>query len=260
MSDTLKIVTIQSDLIWENPEKNRVQFSKKIKDITEPVDVIVLPEMFTSGFTMNPQNVSESMDGETIVWLKTLAKEKQAAITGSLVIEEGKLFYNRMVFVHPNGVVETYNKRHTFTLAGEHKAYSKGDKHLIVTYKNWRICPLVCYDLRFPVWARNTQEYDVLIYVANWPKVRIKAWNVLLQARAIENMSYCVGVNRVGLDEKEIEYSGNTAVYNVLGKKISHTLPYKETTEVLTLSKHHIEKNRRHLGFLKDKDAFNLIR
>lgn len=260
MSHTLKIVTIQSDLIWENPEQNLLQFSKKIKAILEPVDIIVLPEMFTSGFTMQPAQVAETMNGKTVQWLKALAKEKDAAITGSIVIQEAGKFYNRLIFMYPNGTLETYNKRHTFTLAGEQKEYSKGENQLVVTYKNWRICPLVCYDLRFPVWSRNTQDYDVLIYVANWPKARIKAWDILLQARAIENMSYCVGVNRVGLDEKEIEYSGNTAVYNVLGEKISLTLPHNETTEIVTLSKQHIEKNRRHLGFLKDKDAFNLIK
>ncbi|TYB71799.1 nitrilase family protein [Bizionia saleffrena] len=259
MSDTLKIVTIQSDLVWENPEQNREQFGKKIKAIAESVDIIVLPEMFTSGFTMHPEHVAETMHGKTIKWLQALAKDKDAAITGSLVIKETDAFYNRMVFVHPNGDIEIYNKRHTFTLAGEEKAYYKGEKQLIVSYKNWRICPLVCYDLRFPVWARNTQNYDVLIYVANWPKVRIKAWDVLLQARAIENMSYCVGVNRVGFDNKNNEYSGHTAVYNVLGEKLSETLQNIATTEMVTLYKCHIEKNRRHLGFLKDRDNFNLI-
>ncbi|WP_417236739.1 amidohydrolase [Bizionia paragorgiae] len=259
MPDSLKVVTIQSDLVWENPEQNRLLFDKKIKALSEPVDLIVLPEMFTSGFTMHPERVAETMSGKTIQWLKSWAKEKEAAITGSVVIKENDTFYNRLVFVHPNGTVDSYNKRHTFTLAGEHKAYSKGSKQLIVSYKDWRICPLVCYDLRFPVWSRNTQEYDLLIYVANWPEVRIKAWDTLLQARAIENMSYCVGVNRIGLDEKNIKYSGNTAVYNVLGEKISQSIPHEASTEIVTLSKSHIEKNRRHLGFLNDKDRFSLI-
>ncbi|MBT8384643.1 MAG: nitrilase family protein, partial [Bacteroidia bacterium] len=163
MSNSLKIALIQSELIWENPEKNRINFSKKILSIKEDLDLIILPEMFTTGFTMNPYDVAETMDGESIIWLKKLASEKNTAITGSLIIKENNNFYNRLVFVFPYGEIQTYDKRHTFTLAGEHQVYAAGNKKLIVDYKGWKICPLICYDLRFPVWSRNVENYDLLI-------------------------------------------------------------------------------------------------
>ncbi len=258
MQNELKIALIQSNLVWENPTQNRMNFSKKIKDINEHIDLIVLPEMFTSGFTMNPKTVAESMQGETIKWMKSITKKSNAAIVGSIVIKESDNYYNRLLFVTPNGEIETYNKRHTFTLAGEDKVYKAGTEKLIVNYKGWKICPLICYDLRFPVWARNTTDYDILLYVANWPKVRISAWDALLKARAIENMSYCVGVNRVGLDGNNFEYSGSSAVYDVLGEKISKIELYKEQTEIIILDKNLIKKYREKLQFLNDKDDFNL--
>ena len=191
MHDQLKIALIQSDLVWENPKKNRKHFKEKIESISKPVDMIVLPEMFSTGFTMNAKDVAETMDGKTVAWMKKKALKTNAAIIGSLVISEDGKFYNRLLFVEPSGDIHIYDKRHTFTLAGEEKIYASGTKKLIVDYKGWKICPLVCYDLRFPVWARNTENYDVLLYVANWPKPRILAWDTLLKARAIENMSYC---------------------------------------------------------------------
>ena len=258
MTNTLKIALIQSDLVWENPKQNRHHFSTKINKLSEPVDLIILPEMFTSGFTMNAKQVAETMTGETLSWMKTLSKEKDAAITGSLVIEEHSSFFNRLVFVQPDGTIHYYDKRHTFTLAGEHNVYKAGQNNIIINYKGWKIKPLVCYDLRFPVWARNVEDYDLIFYVANWPKVRIKAWDTLLQARAIENMSYCIGVNRVGLDGNAYEYSGHSAAYDVLGKRID-AIPYdKEATEIITLDKTHIETYRNKLGFLNDQDQFIL--
>jgi predicted amidohydrolase len=222
------------------------------------VDIILLPEMFTSGFTMNPTKVAESMQGETVAWMKESASKKQAAITGSLVVEENGFYYNRLLFVHPDGVVESYDKRHTFTLAGENEVYSAGTQKLIVNYKGWKICPLICYDLRFPVWARNVENYDVLIYVANWPKVRIAAWDALLKARAIENMSYCIGVNRVGLDGNNHEYSGHSAAYDVLGKRLDTIPTDKEAIEIVTLNKKDLEIYRMKLNFLEDRDEFSL--
>jgi len=257
--DKLTLALIQSDLVWQNPEQNRKIFSNKINSISQEVDLIVLPEMFTSGFTMNPDQVADTMDGKTVSWMQKLAKEKQIAITGSIVIIEDSKFYNRLLFVHPSGKVETYNKRHTFTLAGEDKVFTAGTEKLLVDYKGWKICPLICYDLRFPVWARNIENYDVLLYVANWPKPRIKAWNTLLKARAIENMCYSIGVNRVGLDNNNLEYSGNSAVYNVLGEKLSNLTSHKEQIEIVELNKNHIKTNRDKLQFLNDKDNFNLI-
>jgi predicted amidohydrolase len=258
MQEQLKIALIQTELFWENPEQNRIHLTKQIEGISESVDLIVLPEMFTSGFTMNASAVAETMFGETVVWMQDLALLEQTAIMGSVVISENGNFYNRLLFVHPNGIIESYDKKHTFTLAGEHKVYTAGKEKLLVTYKGWKICPLICYDLRFPVWARNVEEYDVLIYVANWPKVRITAWDTLLKARAIENMSYCVGVNRVGVDGNGHEYSGHSAVYDVLGHKLDSISENQEAIEIVTLSKSHIKMYREKLNFLNDKDAFKL--
>lgn len=259
MSKHLNIALIQTDLVWEDPNLNRAELSKKIDALADSVDVVVLPEMFTSGFTMNPSHVAETMRGETITWLKTLAAKKQMAITGSLVIKENENFYNRMVFVHPSGKIDQYDKRHTFTLAGEDKVYTAGDKKIMVNYKGWNICPLVCYDLRFPVWSRNSENYDVLIYVASWPAIRMVAWDTLLKARAIENMSYCVGVNRVGTDANNHDYSGHSAVYDVLGERID-TIPFnEEAIEMVTLKKEDIELNRSKFSFLADQDQFSIM-
>lgn len=224
----------------------------------EEVDLIVLPEMFSSGFTMNPKAVAETMNGETIAWLQHLAKAKDCAITGSLVIEENGKYYNRLVFVYPNGELKTYDKRHLFTLAGEDKVYTAGKEKLIIEYKGFRICPLICYDLRFPVFARNVEDYDVLIYVANWPKPRINAWDILLKARAVENMSYAIGVNRIGMDENELEYVGHSQTVDFLG---NYLLEAQETDGVfiVELDKEKLLETRSKLAFLKDKDSFKLL-
>ncbi|WP_290700530.1 amidohydrolase [Lacinutrix sp.] len=258
MQDQLKIVLIQSNLVWENAVQNRINFRTKIEAISQQVDIIVLPEMFTSGFNMNAKAIAETKEGETVAWMQDLAKQKQASIVGSIAVIEKSKYYNRLLFVKPNGEIIQYNKRHGFSLAGEDKIFTAGKEKVIIEYKGWKICPQICYDLRFPVWSRNVEEYDVLLYVANWPKARIAAWDALLKARAIENMSYCVGVNRVGLDGNNYEYPGHSAVYNVLGEKLTLENSNKETTEMVILHKMHIEKNRRHLGFLNDKDTFNL--
>ena len=258
MQNQLKIAVIQSNLVWENPEQNRINFTQKIESISEHVDLIVLPEMFTTGFTMNAIEVAETINGETVNWMRYIASKNNTAIVGSIIISENNYFYNRLLFVHPNGTIEQYDKRHTFTLAGEHKTYSAGTNTLIVNYNGWKICPLICYDLRFPVWARNTKNYDALIYVANWPKVRIDVWDTLLKARAIENMSYCIGVNRVGLDANNHEYSGHSAVYDVIGNRLDTIALGKEVIDIITLDKSHIETYRNKLGFLNDRDEFTL--
>jgi len=258
MQNELKIALIQADLVWENPIQNRINFSEKINSISEAFDLIILPEMFTSGFTMNAEKIAETMDGETITWLKKIAKEKDAAITGSIVINAHGNYFNRCFFVEPDGTISTYDKRHTFTLAGEHKVYKAGKTKAIINYKGWKICPLICYDLRFPVWARNVENYDLLLYVANWPKARINAWDVLLKARAIENMVYCIGVNRVGLDGNNYEYPGHSAAYDILGNRIDSISEDKETINIVILEKNTIKKYREKLNFLNDKDDFNL--
>lgn len=259
MQEALKIALIQTDLVWENPEQNRLNFTEKLETLDETIDVIVLPEMFTSGFTMNAKSVAETMDGTTVSWMIDLAKTKQIAIAGSIVIFENGKYYNRFLFIEPSGKLSYYDKRHTFTLAGEDKVYTAGKERVIIDYKGWKICPLICYDLRFPVWARNTDNYDILIYVANWPVPRIDAWDTLLKARAIENMSYCIGVNRIGVDGMDVKYCGSSAVYDVLGKKLTDIPLNKETIEVVTLRKNHIGKYRNALKFLDDKDDFNLL-
>lgn len=258
MQNQLKIALVQSDLVWENPKENLENFTKKINTISEAVDIIVLPEMFTTGFTMNASKVAESMNGDTVLWMKNMAKNTNAAIVGSVVIFEEKNYYNRLLFVEPSGYISKYDKRHTFTLVGENKTYTAGTEKVIINYKGWKISPLICYDLRFPVWARNVANYDVLLYVANWPKPRVSAWDALLKARAIENMSYCIGVNRVGIDGVKSEYSGHSGCYDVLGDLQTSFKPNEEQTELVTLEKRHIELYRNKLKFLDDRDLFSI--
>ncbi|PKB16936.1 amidohydrolase [Flavobacterium sp. 5] len=253
----MKIALIQSSLSWENPKANRNHFEEQINAIDEIVDLIVLPEMFSTGFTMNPSAVFETMQGETVLWLQSLAKVKSVAITGSLVVKENDNFYNRLLFVFPSGEIQFYDKRHLFTLAGEDKIYTAGKEKLIFEYKGWRICPLICYDLRFPVFARNVEEYDLLIYVANWPKSRILAWDTLLQARAIENMSYTIGVNRVGFDNNNFEHNGYSQVVDFLGNYILEPIE-TEGIFIVELSKKEQLQARKKFNFLNDQDFFDL--
>lgn len=253
----MKIALIQIPLLWEDPKLNRFCIEEKINSIEEGTDLIVLPEMFTTGFTMQPEPVAETMQGETVLWMQSLAKAKNCAITGSLVIVEDEKYYNRLLFVFPSGEMQYYNKRHLFTLAGEDISYTKGTQKLIVEYRGWKICPLICYDVRFPVFARNSEGYDVLLYVANWPTIRIQAWDTLLKARAIENMSYVIGCNRVGTDEKDYDYSGHSQVIDHLGNYL--VAPQEiEGIFYAQLDKEALEKTRAKLGFLNDQDTFEL--
>ena len=253
----MKVALIQAPLVWENPKQNRNYFENKINSIRENIDLIVLPEMFTSGFTMNPKAVAESMQGETVSWLQALAKTKNLAITGSLVIEENGNFYNRLVFVFPSGEMRSYDKKHLFTLAGENKTYTSGTEKMLLEYQGFKICSLICYDLRFPVFARNTEEYDVLIYVANWPKPRINAWDALLKARAIENMCYTIGVNRIGEDPNKHDYPGHSQVIDYLGNYLIEPQE-NEGVFITTINKNTLEATRQKLGFLNDRDAFTI--
>ncbi|WP_298309338.1 nitrilase family protein [Flavobacterium sp.] len=254
----MKIALIQTELSWENPNENKALLQEKINAISQYVDLIVLPEMFTSDFTMNPQNVAQTMQGEAISWLKETAKSKDCAITGSLVIEENGNYFNRLVFVFPTGEIQTYDKRHLFTLAGEDKFYTAGKDKLIVEYKGFKICPLVCYDLRFPVFARNVEDYDVLIYVANWPKPRVNAWDILLKARAVENMSYVIGVNRVGIDANNLEYIGHSQAVDFLGNYIQEPQEI-EGVFIVELDKNEMLETRKKLNFLNDRDKFQIL-
>lgn len=259
MQDTLKITLIQSNLVWEDPISNLKNFGQRLNAISNDVDLVVLPEMFSTGFTMNPEKIAETMQGTTVRWMKDFAINKNKAICGSVVIKEHDNYYNRFVFVHPDGFIDTYDKRHTFTLAGEDKVYKAGDLKKIIEYKGWKICPLICYDLRFPVWARNIEDYDLLIYVANWPKPRINAWDTLLQGRAIENMAYCVGVNRVGTDANNLEYNGHSAVYDGLGHSLLTFEDNEEGVKYAELEMEHLKGIRNNLRFLDDRDHFSLI-
>ena len=256
MDEQLNLALVQTSLVWENPQENRRIISKKIADLASGVDVIILPEMFTTGFTMSPENVPSKESEKTLEWMQLESKKHGAAIVGSVANSANGVYANRLHFVQPDGEAFHYDKRHTFTLAGEDKVYKAGNIKLIVDYKGFRICPMVCYDLRFPVWARNVEGYDLLLYVANWPQPRIKAWDALLKARAIENMAYCIGVNRIGTDEKGHSYNGHSAVYDCLGEEKS----YSDKEEIIysTISREHIVSTREKLRFLEDRDDFSL--
>lgn len=259
---TLTIALIQADLLWEDPEGNRAIFEKKIQELPTATDLVILPEMFTTGFTMNAATVAETMEGDTLVWMKKLAETHQMAVTGSVVIKEGEAenerYFNRLLFVYPDGKIVKYDKRHTFTLAGEHTVYASGTEKIHIEFKGWSICPLICYDLRFPVWARNTEDYDLLFYVASWPKPRIGAWDALLKARAIENMSYTIGVNRVGEDINGHAYTGNTVAYDALGNCLEKNDKGEEAILLVTLDKKEQSALRDKFRFLDDKDIFTL--
>jgi len=254
----MKVAIIQSDIIWENPQANRKHFEQKIKVIQEEIDLIVLPEMFSTGFTMNPSKVAETMQGETVAWMQSMANAYHCAVTGSIVIQENDHYYNRMVFVFPNGEVQSYDKRHLFSLAKEEAVFTSGKEKVIVDYKGWKICLQICYDLRFPVFARNVENYDMLLYVASWPKPRINAWDTLLKARAIENMCYVIGVNRIGFDGNNYEYIGHSQGVDFLGNYV--VAPFEdENIKIMTLYKDQMLETRSKLNFLEDRDRFEVF-
>lgn len=219
----MHVTLLQTDLSWHNPVANRAALEERIFSLPEPTDLIVLPEMFTTGFTMDASNVAEPPNLTTFRWLKQMAAQTGAVVTGSYVVHEAGNYFNRLVWMQPDGQFDSYDKRHLFRMAGEDKVYTSGPRRIIKEWKGWRICPLICYDLRFPVWSRNRQNnstdfaYDLLLYVANWPAARRTAWNTLLQARAIENLSYVVGVNRVSVDDHGNAYTGDSALIDFKG-------------------------------------------
>lgn len=258
--ENLHLAILQADLHWEKPKENLAYFTDEILALPNEVDVVVLPEMFTTGFSMNAKQLAEPSNGRTLLWMKDLALRKQACITGSVMVTDKGKYYNRLYWVYPDQRVEIYNKKHLFTLAKEQETYSPGNKKLVLTYKSWKFCPMVCYDLRFPVWSRNKEEYHVLLYVANWPEIRTTAWDALLKARAIENVCYCVGVNRVGKDGNNYPYSGHSAVYDALGNRLTQSENHHHVfSEMHILSKPKLEKTRAKLGFLNERDDFKLM-
>lgn len=272
MSNTLLVTLIQTQLFWEDKKANLKMLEEKIESIQEKTNIVVLPEMFSTGFTMNADSMAETMDGETVTWMKNLAAKKRIILTGSLIIREKdtngvERIYNRLIWMLPNGQYGLYDKRHLFSFAGEDKHYTSGSKRLVASVNEWKINLQICYDLRFPVWARQipsleeeqfTMLYDVLIYVANWPEKRSNAWRTLLQARAIENQCYVVGVNRVGTDGHNIYHSGESMVIDPLGEVLYQK---KEVEDIFTiaLDKNHLNAIREKFTFWKDADTFRIF-
>jgi len=264
----MNITLIQTSLFWEDREKNLVHFQKLISSIPNPTDLIVLPEMFTTGFTMKPEKNAEEHLGSGFEFMKRMAHQKKAIITGSISTKEHSNYYNRLYWVEPDGKTDTYDKRHLFRMAKEDECYTAGTKKIIKEINGWKICPLICYDLRFPVFSRNTfknqkskfpqWDYDVLIYVANWPEVRNYPWKQLLIARAIENQCYVIGVNRIGKDGNDYAHSGDSMVINPRGEIISKTAANEESIETITLDKEYLDEFRKAFPVGLDSDDFTL--
>ncbi|GAB4199436.1 MAG: amidohydrolase [Bacteroidia bacterium] len=257
----MKIALVQTFLHWENKEKNLSHFDSILDHCEEAADLFVLPEMFTTGFTMNNKNLGESVNRGTAEWMVNKASEKNACITGSFISTDGENYYNTLLWAYPDGRFQFYHKRHLFRMAGEHLHYSAGNWKIICEYKGFRFLPLICYDLRFPIWSRNQfgtpQEYDVLIYVANWPEVRIDAWKKLLYARAIENLSYAIGVNRIGTDGTNKTYNGQSMAVDFKGECIA-TAEDKDIIKIVDLNKQELVTFREKFPAYLDADAFEL--
>ncbi len=261
-TENLKITTIQTTLVWEDVDANLAHFQGLINTVAD-TDIIVLPEMFTTGFSMDAERLGKLSGKKATDWMLQISSAKNAAVLGSMITEDEGKYYNRLYVAFPDGCLQKYDKRHLFSLANEDKHYTAGIDKLIFEYKGWKICPLVCYDLRFPVWSRNRKtetgfDYDVLLYVANWPERRAYAWKALLPARAIENQSYVVGVNRIGDDGNGIYHSGDTVVYDFKADKLSATESGKESVETVELNRHDMEVFRRAYAFLSDADQFSI--
>jgi len=258
--DNLKISLFQGYLFWENIDKNLQNIGLRLTGgIREKTDLIILPEMFSTGFTMNASALAEPMNGKTMHWMNKIAKQFDCVVTGSLIITEGGKCYNRLIWMTPDGTYNYYDKRHLFTLAKEHNTYTAGKKRLIVELKGWKICPVICYDLRFPVWLRNVDAaYDLLIVVANWPERRALHWRTLIPARAVENEAYVIGLNRVGHDGNEIYHSGDSTCISPNGNVVYYK---RDEEDVYTFSiiGEEVEKTRRTLPFLKDMDSFKIV-
>jgi predicted amidohydrolase len=254
----LTLALVQADLYWHNPEANRGMLEEMIWSMEERADVIILPEMFTTGFTMEADSFAEPMNLHTFKWMKQMAAQTNALVLGSYIVKDGGGYFNRLMWMQPDGHWQSYDKRHLFRMAGEHEHYSPGSKKLIGKWKGWNICPLICYDLRFPVWSRNVHlEYDLLLYVANWPEPRIGAWDILLKARAIENLCFVAGVNRVGVDGLGVNYCGHSAVIDPKGREIIQAHASKGVW-ITRLSGGELEDYRAKFPAHFDADSFNL--
>jgi predicted amidohydrolase len=254
---TINISLIQSNIFWQNVNKNLSNLSNLISRIKK-TDLILLPEMFNTAFCPSSNYLAEKMNGETVNWMKKISKQKKCAISGSLMIQVEKKIYNRLIWITKNGEINTYDKRHLFSLIKEHKLLSKGKDRLVVELEGWKICPLICYDLRFPVFSRNNINYDILIYLANWPVKRIDAWDILLKARAIENQCYTIGVNRVGKDGNGFFFNGHSKVFDAFGKELSSLPENKEDILQIDISIEDLNHKRSQMNFLQDRDNFTL--
>lgn len=260
----LSVTIVQADLIWGDIDANLNNFSNLLDKLDADTDLIVLPEMFSTAFAVDNVNIAEGAEGEAFRWMNSTALKKNAAVVGSIFVKEGSSYYNRLVFMKPDGTYVTYDKRHLFRLAGEHEKFSPGDKRVIVDWKGWKILPLICYDLRFPVWSKNryinnNYEYDCILYLANWPGRRNYAWNSLLVARAIENQSYVVGVNRIGQDGNDIPHQGDSAVYNCRGRSLISTVPNEISVKTVKLSYEDIASFRKSFTVGLDWDKFDIV-
>ncbi len=261
----IKVTIVQSPLVWEDPAANRAMFEQKINALTDLTGIVVLPEMFSTGFTMEPAGIAEPHKGDTFQWMKRLAAEKNIVITGSIATHDNERYYNRLVWMQPDGVHYQYDKKHLFTFAGENKKFTAGNERVIVQYQGWKFLLQICYDLRFPVWCKNNYstekgfDYDCMIVVANWPAVRSHPWRVLLMSRAIENQAYVVGVNRIGLDGKGIDHSGDSALINPMGENFSNLMPYQDKTETIAMPRCQLDDFRQKFRVAEDWDGFRLV-
>lgn len=256
--EPLKVTTFQAYLFWENIEKNLTNLALRLTSLRLKTDLIVLPEMFNTGFTTNVEKCAEEMDGVTMKWMLERAKEYECDVTGSLIIKEDGNYYNRLIWMRPDGTYEKYDKRHLFSLAKEEKTFTAGNEKVIIELKGWKICPMICYDLRFPIWSRNVdKEYDVLLYVASWPDSRIEHWQKLIPARAIENQAFVIGVNRVGYDGNEIYHPGGSMCISPSGEVVYYK-PENEDLFTFTIYPNDLTENRDKFNFLDDADKFTI--
>lgn len=258
MKEDFLVLLVQTDLEWEHPEANRTKLATRLRGFANAADLIVLPEMFSTGFSMRAATLAEPMEGPTMQWMQQQAQQYGAAVCGSLIIAEGGQYYNRLIWMEPSGAYQWYDKRHLFSMGSEQQHYAAGRKRLTVSWRKWKLRLAICYDLRFPVWCRNDDDYDVLVIVANWPQRRIAAWQSLLVARAIENQCYVVAVNRVGNDGHGVYHDGMSSVVDPAGKVLQQFAD-QEVLHTETLSAAHLQQVRQSLPFLQDRDRFEII-
>jgi predicted amidohydrolase len=258
VNDHLRVTMVQTELAWQDPVANRHRLAAHFRGLMGHTDLVVLPEMFSTGFSMDTESLAEDMDGPTVGWMREEAAALGCVITGSLIVREQGRCYNRLVWARPDGTTGHYDKRHLFRIASEQDHYAPGARRLVVELKGWRVCPMICYDLRFPVWSRSRNDYDLLLYVANWPQRRAYAWSTLLRARAIENLSYVVGVNRIGKDGNGATYAGDSVAVDFLGRSLSSE-GGGDRVETVVLDLESLRSHRQSFPAHLDADRFELL-